>query len=136
VLMLKLVCLWRARAVLLRARPRGIYAARKISIWKFQEGRGFGGRPRRGPSPPRPADFGYVDVPHHDARGRSRARPWFRHRRVAADQPDVGPMGLLSRRTSRKPEDIKGKDPSPSRPERIFSMTADLAAVSEEDRPQ
>jgi len=69
------------------------------------------GRPRVGGDHasgwrPKTADFGYVDVPHHDAR-RGKGRACGCHRRAAADQPDVG-MGFVETNI-KKPEDIKGK---------------------------
>jgi hypothetical protein len=108
-------------------KAKGIYAAEGIDL-EIQEGRGSAATTQAVAA--KTANFGYVDVPDHDARGRQ-GRPDHRHRRAAADQPDVGDG--LCRKEHQEARGHQGQDGG-DHAGRLDD--ADLAAVPEEDRPE
>jgi NitT/TauT family transport system substrate-binding protein len=67
-------------------KEKGIFAAEGIDL-EIQEGRGSG--PTTQAVAARSVQFGYVDVPDHDAR-RGEGRPGYCDRRASADEPNVG----------------------------------------------
>ena len=108
-------------------KAKGIYAAEGIDL-EIQEGRGSAATTQAVAA--KTADFGYVDVPTM-MRAAVKGAPVIATGVLLQTSP-MSVMGFADKNI-RKPEDIKGKTVAITPAD---SMTADLAAVPEEDRPE
>ena len=86
-------------------KAKGQFTPPKNIDLEIQEGRGSAATTQAVAA--KTADFGYVDVSHHDAR-RGQGRADHRDRRAAANQPDGGDWVFVDKNI-RKPEDYQGQ---------------------------